>query len=181
MQERSGRPGLATELVLGTEEHLLPTAARRLASPARPRGQLPRRGALARGPSPESSKALGTPAPPPQVGNCSGSGASPDRHCQPPALGTSSTSLSRAGPWLLSPAPSVPWTLRGHPTRPPSPSPSAPTQVTGQAGRRSLGKAGCCLMPPPALLPHSAHRYPTPGQLVSSPHAGGERGQPLVS
>lgn len=38
-------------------------------------------------PSPESTKALGTPTPPscdPKWGNRRGSGSGPDRHCQPP-------------------------------------------------------------------------------------------------
>lgn len=132
----------------------------------------------------ESPKAPATHPTPssqgPHASEAAVSGSGPDRHCQPPvlAVGTSSTSPRRAGPWLLNPAPSVPHTSQGQPRRGhPLPCPQL-TQVTGPGRWPPWERLDAALSPFQPLLPHwRTQAPPTPRLLVSCHVVGGD--QPL--
>lgn len=105
----------------------------------------------------------------------------PPRHCQPPlpAVGTSSTSLSRAMPWLLSPAPSVPLDFSGASPIWATLSPAL-SSCTGDRPRLFSGKGWMLpYAPSQPFPPHSRTQAPaTPGRLVSH-HIQGGGDQPL--
>lgn len=132
----------------------------------------------------ESAKAPATHPTPssqgPQASEAAVSGSGPDRHCQPPvlAVGTSSTSPRRAGPWLLNPAPSVPHTSQGQPRRG-HPLPVLSSHTSDRPRQMaSLGKVGCCLIPLPAPPPTRAHTGTTHTQAAGFLPRGGGRPAP---
>lgn len=100
-----------------------------------------------------------------QVGNCSGRGSRPDRHCQPSPHGHQLYLPPRGRARLLSPAPSVPLDFSGaSPSGHPLPSPWLP-QVAARQGAAPWGRLMLPYAPPRTLRPHS--RTQVPACLVS--------------
>lgn len=132
----------------------------------------------------ESAKAPATHPTPssqgPQASEAAVSGSGPDRHCQPPvlAVGTSSTSPRRAGPWLLNPRHLSPTPLRASPVGATLSLSSAHTQVTGPGRWPPWERSDAALSPFQPLLPRERTQVPpTPRLLVSCHVVGGD--QPL--